>query len=565
MTLAEATYRDLVSSLDGRPSRERSQLVKGAADKLGVSIQTVYRHLKKLGWSSGRKRRTDAGATLMSEQEAHAVARISAAGVNKRGQANIPVKEARLIAIEQGLLRPEVSYETALRTLNAMGLSKRHQLAAEPGIQRRSLHPNHVWFFDISIGIQWYFRDESGKALGQHRDVGARFYKPDDMRKVRRVIHRYLMVDHRSGAFWVRYYYEAGERAVDVADFLWHAMSDKPMGRSTMPLRGVPRRLVMDQGSANKSGLIRGLLDGLGVTVEYHAPGNAKASGAVESRHNHWQRSFEGRMALKPFDSLDELNRVAGLHCARLNAERPLSRTRHAALLRSPLQIWSGISSEQLRECPPRDLFFDLACDLPKERTLDNRHWISVDGRKFLVRGPNVYAGQKVTFRMAPFTEQGIRIWDDQGRELAGEELVFDDAGFAINGRVHVWDDEEQAGASAPPTPAQDILAELDAGGDLDLDIDDPFDGLEQVVARQRFLAPEGQPWDGEAPTVAEIPMGRLEAKERLADELGPLSELSEADRSWWSAQIGESITPSALEAALDAWRSGSRLVAQTG
>jgi len=308
-----------------RRGSERRQVIQQTASALGVSEATVYRNLKVRGWSSGRQQRRDRGASAVSRDQLEQVARLQAKGRNKRGQANVPAKEAVEIAQARGLVPPAMSYSQICRQLRRHGLDGRAMRAPSPGIARVSRHPNHVWFIDVSVAIQWYFRDEKGrKKLGLYSDGDRRFYEGKRQNLVARdrVLLRYMVVDHYT---YVRYYYSRGENAVDVVDFMYRAMAPKFDVRA-FPMRGIPRRLVVDQGPAFKAALTQNLLAELQIECELHGVGNAKASGAVETRHNHWQRSFEGRLALRPADDLEQINHWAERWCALANAERPHSR-----------------------------------------------------------------------------------------------------------------------------------------------------------------------------------------------------------------------------------------------
>lgn len=530
----------------GSPSSTRSAIVEHAAGILGVSVKTVYSNLKKLGWASGRKERSDKGDSKVKSEDLRQVATWIAKARDKRGDPNLTVKEAHLLAQEQGLPVGQISYGHTLRRLRQEGMDLRRMRAPEASIARVSSHPNHVWQFDISIARQWYFKGKEGKRLAQYMDAGARFYKPEHFKDVQTCIHRFLVVDHYSGAWFVRYYDTAGERAEDVIDFFYRAMSTKDEVSGSYPFRGVPRRMVMDPGPANKSALVCNLLRELGVTfVEHHKARNAKATGSVESRHWHWERPFEGRLALCPAENLADLNRFALRFCALMNQERP--HTRHG---RPPMDLWATITAEQLREAPDRETFLQLAATTAKTGTLDNRLWLRAKGRTWLIRGENIYPGQKVEYRLSPFISQGIRVSDDQGRELAAEEIRFDPVGFPQNGRLHVWDDEEHRGATAPAPVAQQISREVVTNADL-VRVEGLFDDLDERLARKTYLTRQGQEWAGNSPLAQAPVLGLFEVIEEVARRLGrPLG----GDGAWWHERIGGGLTASELEAAWNEW-----------
>lgn len=556
-------YEDAMADLAAAGRGRSREIVRRLAHALGRSEATVYRRLGELGWESGRKPRADRGRSRVGGDGLREVSRMMAKARNARGQPNLTTKDAHQIAQELGLGAGEVSYGHLARRLREEGLGLRHMRAPPAAIARVSQHPNQVWQFDISIAIHWYFRDPlSGKKLDLYMDGDTRFY-PGKRQNflLPRVVHRFALVDHYSGTSFYRYYYTPGERAEDVVDFLYQAFAPKGELHAQYPFRGIPRILVMDQGSANKSGVVLGLLKDLDVNVEFHAPGNAKASGAVENRHWVWQRRFEGRLATSGCASnLEELNERAAKFCAYMNGQ--VVHTRHG---RPPLDLWNQITAEQLVECPDRDTFFSLAASTPKEGVLDNRLWLRASGRVWLIRGEHVHARQRVTWRLAPFLAQGIRVWDEHGRELAPEELSFNEAGFPENGRRHVWGDEEAAGATAPPTPAQQVSRAVKSGEET-VELPGIWDDVERRLARQHYLERQGRTWTPAAtasPAATGEPlMGELEARLEVANRLG---RALGADGDWWASRIGTGITRSELDAAWAEWCGGATAVGRMG
>ena len=549
--MERAAYDHAILDLHrAQTARERAEVVARLAALLGITVQSAYRNLGRLGWSSGRAKRADAGQSVLSQASLEAVATMMATGRNKRGQANLPTSEAHRIAEEHGLLAGDVSYGHLTRHLRKTGLSMVHMRAPEAGVARVSLHPNHVWFFDISIAIQWYFRDEAtGKKLELYDDAGARFYegKVANFKKLQRVIHRYALTDHFSGAYFVRYYYTAGERAEDVVDFLERGMNAKPQLGTGFPMRGRPLILVMDQGSANKSGTVRSLLTSLDIAPEYHEQGNAKASGSVESRHLHWQRSFEGRLSQGFAADLAELNEHAEQFATVAQSSR--KHTRHG---RPTMAMWATITREQLRDAPPRDVFLSLAMTEARERTLDSYLYAHVDGGAWQVTGENVYVGQKVKVRLAPWSNAGLRVWDEHGRELVAEKIEFDTAGFAKNGRRHVWGEVDAKGSSMPAPPAQ-VLAEATIAGERPKPVADVWGPLAEQLEAIGYELPAGTAWVVPVGEVAALPLlGELDVCDEIVRRLG--RGLSAEEGAWWRAQAVHGITAEALESAWSIW-----------
>lgn len=550
-----------VQSAIGRLQRvtaagDRSEIVAQLASTLDVSVSRAYTLLKDAGWSSGRKARCDKGRSALDGDCAQIIAAHLVRGTNAKGQSRTPVTQALAIAQQTGDA-PDLSVAQVRRVLRQQGLHRAAITAPDAAVLQRSRHPNHVWFIDISPAAQWYFRDEAGRRLDQYaaHEIPR---KPEQMK--RRHILRFLAIDHYTGAFFVRYYYAEGETAVDVVDFLWRAMAPKTLG-AAYPLRGVPGWLVMDQGSAMRNAMMANLLSRLGFSeeapsadhppgtryVHYHAPGNAKMSGVVETRHRHWQESFEAWLAARGGGrDLDDLNTQAERFAAVQQAETAHSRHGHA-----PLELWSTIRPEQLVEAPARDVFFALAGGKRETRVCDARLWVSYKGKSYELKGGIIYPGAKVEVEPAPFQSAGLRAWDTAGTELSVTALTFDSAGFAAEARGHTFGDTgADKGASAPVSPAAQVVAQVASGERAP--VPGLFDDMEERLQRHAFLVRTGQAWTAPAAVATEPVIGEMEAREWVAEQatthLG--RRLTRQEWAWWGSRLAAGLTRSALDAA---------------
>lgn len=541
--LAHQYCLETLDLIQRAPDRPAAELVEALAGRLGCAVVTAYRHLRKLGWSSGRKTRADKGQSKVGADEVRLIAALTASGRDLKGRPNLPVSEAVAIAQERGLLQDEISPSTVLRRLNAMHLGPRQMLAPSLGVSRISQHPNHYWVVDVSPCLQWYFKDGDGRRIDLYMDGGARFYAGKPQNFPKRRLLRYVVTDHYSGAYFAQYYYAEGENALDMVDFLWRAFAPKRTHRA-FPFRGLPCCILADQGPGFKSHIVTNLLRDLGVDIELHASGNAKASGSVESRHYHWQRRFDARLKLQPARDVAELNRVSEDFCAVQNGSR--EHTRHG---KPPLEVWCRIQPEQLREAPDRATYFALASGAPKTGTLTNRGWLRASGRCWQLRGDGVYAGMKVQYRLMPFSDQGIRVWTLTGVELAAAEIAFDEAGFPTQGaRSHTWgaEEPEKRGATAPLTAGQDIAARV-AAGEVEVALPGVFDFAAQLE-RQAFLSATGSEWappmDGNPLLTAPV-LSRVDVLERISAALDRW--LSDEEIARLTEAVGEGATEADL------------------
>lgn len=561
--LARQACLHALGDLRAAPSAgARRAVFQRLAARFDVHEATARAWCAELGWKSGRAVRKDAGARAEGlAADALTVSKRLAACRSKDGKNNQPMKEAHRLAQEEGLEIGGLSYTQFVRTLNGLGLGLTHLSAPTASIANVSTYPNQTWVFDISVCSQWHFRDTTtGKRLAQHSNAAAIYYpgKPGNFDASQPVLHRYVMTDHYSGAYFVQYHYTPGERAEDVVDFLEKCMAPKGDLATAYPFHGIPRRILMDQGPANKSALVRNLLRSLGpdeegVLVELHASGNARASGAVETRHKHWQSAFESRLRMLPAEDLDTINAQARIFCAVANSDesRPVTRTLRAARVLAPMALWTRITAEQLREPPPRDVFFQLAMGAAQERTVDARHQISVNRQVWELSGPRLVVGQKVEFRLAPFASEGIRIWAKDGTPLAATRISFDQvSGFPLNGKIRIWDDAAHAGAKHPTQPAEAATKAALATDDA-VRMPAVWDALPKQLERHAYLTQPGQAWvTPNTPLAGEPVLGSLEAREELCRRLDmPLGQLGTAAIEWWHAQLAEGVTATQLAA----------------
>lgn len=545
ISTVQLTYLETIERLRAAPSaRARAAIIDELARTLQVARQTVYAGLKRAGWDTGRAARKDKGTSAVTEEQLVVIAELVASSVNKRGRQNLPQKRALKLANDNNLVDLKISTGHLSRKLQQYGLSRKHMLAPAPGISRVSRHPNQVWFFDISIAIQWYFRDEAGKKLDLYHEGGRRFYEGKGLDPAKRVVHRFCATDHCTGAYYVQYYYSAGESAADVIDFLYRAMAAKEWAGAAMPFRGVPTFLVFDQGSANKSALVQNLCKSLNIEAQYHKTGNAKASGSVETRHRHWQESFEAEQAIARVKAKDvvELNIWAEKKCAVLLSENKLTRTG-----RAPMHAWLDITQEQLVEAPARDVFLAMAKSNEKTGTLTSTLHLRASGRTWYISGEHVHPGQKVLYRITPFAEAGVRVTDLEGKVLAALEISKDKYGFPEQGPRHVWGDADAKGASISPTPAQKITAEITEGTRAPR-IERPFEHLDAELARYNYLHRTGTPHAASAEPEEEL-LDHYAAREWVRRQLG--RDLSVEEGTWWRQQVGHGVTMTQLRALL--------------
>lgn len=428
-------FRQLAEQLEATPFKGRGQVIGSAADLLGVSRQAVYAGLRRAGWHSDRKQRTDCGDSDISDASLQIVAGLMKESSRATGKRLMSARRAIEIAYANGCLERKISPQAAHRLMRQRGLHPDQLTQPAPHVELRSLHPNHCWQFDVSVCVLFYLDHGGMGVMDQHR-----FYKnkPENLRKISRArVLRYLVTDHCSGALFVRYYLAQGEDQATLFAYLMEAFHERP----DQLLHGVPHILIWDAGSANKSHAIQGLLDALAVRHFPHLPGSPRAKGQVERSHDLVERDFEGGLFLLRCKDIDHLNALADTWQIAFNNSYRHRRTGH-----SRYGVWSKIQGDQLRLCPPVELCRELMVAKPQTRKVRGNLTINytVQGYPAAQYGvghiPDVRVGDQLTVTVNPYRLPSIYVVmtdeDGQRRHIECEPIARDVHGFAIDAPI---------------------------------------------------------------------------------------------------------------------------------
>lgn len=350
------TLRALASRLDEAGHGQRQRLVSQAARLLNCSEQTVYRKLKsEIGWTSGRKRRADAGRLTVSEDTALAVAHLMHKATRENGKRIMHMTDARDMMKESGFEDADVSTTTISRAMRRYGCHPDMLAQGKAHVHMRSLHPNHVWQVDPSMCVLFYL-PKGGLSVMEE----SKFYKNKlhNFRKHEQErVWRYVITDHYSGTIYVKYVQAPGESAQGLVDVFLDAISDRGLRD---PMHGVPDMLIMDKGSANTAHLFTNLLERLGVKWDTHQAGNPRAKGSVECGNNIVETKFESRLTFLRVQDVAELQDAANRWAQHFNA-----RAIHTRTGKSRNDVWLTIAEDQLRLAPSLELCRELVTTKP--------------------------------------------------------------------------------------------------------------------------------------------------------------------------------------------------------
>jgi transposase InsO family protein len=400
-TILDHVYRTLKDLKDGqvRPA------AKALAAHYGVSEQTIYRYAgtRGLRW---RKEKATKGTSRVSRDALVKASALLLASRRSKGHIIMPGRDAKEILEDSGIDTGGVSTSWFLTRMRQESLSGRDLARPSPHAELLSDHPNHVWQFDVTNCTQYFLDDKKG--MGE-RDTELELSKNKIVKtakSIRRELLRYAAVDHCSGAFYFRYFYSSGERAIDGAQFLFEAMRPKtdlfPDAEGKYPMQGVPFILVTDKGSIAVAKANHALFEALRMQLITHMPGNPRAKGAIEGLMKHLL-AFEARLKFRRPASLDELNRWAFDWCIYINGARDMRGVAPRSVL------WATIPADKLRLCPDEKLYKLLMRQPVIEATANGSCHISVDGNTYRVPDTNA-AYKKVKVVRHPFEYPSVEV-----------------------------------------------------------------------------------------------------------------------------------------------------------
>ena len=435
----------LRGQLEAAEHGETTQLVHRFADWIGKNPNTIYTWLKKhAGYKSGRKKRSDAGRTTLPDETLSFIAAAKREAVRGNGKETMPVGVAMNVAANNGL-EVNVSRSRVNTLLRERRMDTKTVANSRNHITLRSLHPNHVHQIDPSLCLVYYM----GKRQMVMREEEFYKNKLENYAKVKLKVWRYVRYDHTSGSIDLRYFEAEGENQINLFEFLLYTWGKQPNRLS----HGVPKILLWDKGSANKSHAIQNLLDALGVDHQTHAAGHAWAKGGVEQGNNLVETQFESRLRFEPVETVEELNAAAEKWARDWNANaiehvdatlvrasgEPMVRDdlwqlilRHpGALVEMPERKvcqWFMRGQEQTRVV--RDLKISFAHpELGKPATYDLRAWAEFLGRNVQVRvAPLLLRDGAVRIEIDRLGQEPLMVevaperdFDDYGRPMSAQ------------------------------------------------------------------------------------------------------------------------------------------------
>ena len=423
---------------------ERGRIVARLAETLNRSLNTTYQYLKKYGgWESGKKPRRGKGRTCVPEALCRKIAGLVICGDRANGKRPMCIKDAvkRWEANGEGIADPETgeitmpSVETISRAMRRYGCHPDQLRVASPSVRMRTEYPNRLWQADASVCVLYRIRG-TGK-IGLMKEESYNEKKPENLIKIRNTrIVRYIVIDHCSGNFYLRYEQAAGEDAKGFLDTLIDAMTDR--GPQDV-MHGVPEILYTDPGPGPASSLVTGFCGQMGITPAQHVPGRARATGSVEKCQDIVECKFESRLRFLEVPDVAQLQALADRWRRHFCATAIHTRTK-----KTRNDVWLSIPAEKLRTVEA-DVMHSIAawgevrCQVKDDFTIsaDTRTHYGV--RRYDLRELGYHGLQvrdSVSVRLNPYKAPSIIVVIEKpdGEKISFEvpPMQFDGAGFDL-------------------------------------------------------------------------------------------------------------------------------------
>lgn len=384
----------ILEKLNTTPNELITETVKELAQELNLSVASIWRKANKAGFRV-RKERADKNATVISEDVINYIASRVLISRRRNKQFTNSIKKAyEDYEKEHGKIG--AGYERVCAILRQRGLDKVSLNLPAPALKLESLQPNHVHLFDVTNCLQWHFKNKGGLS---ERDVEKIFYQNKvvkEAKKIKQELLRFVLIDHKSGAFFFWYYYTSGEKASDGLDFFSKAWGDKKeLIKNTLGIsdyngkyqfQGLPKLLYSDKGSILQNKAMLNMMAALGVEVQTHEAGNPRAKGAVEGLMRIIGYDFESDLKTKNIQGLEALNAFALNWCIERNLKPDF---RGGNIPR--IDFWRKIKDDELTLSPDYEVFKKLYHKPEVTRVCTVQGIINFEGRKYHCPDTNAY------------------------------------------------------------------------------------------------------------------------------------------------------------------------------
>lgn len=548
---------ELVAELSSAVNGERARVIDKYQKLTGKSAQTLYRIAGANGYQPARKKRVDTGTCQLTDHQISFISGMVQTSAREVKGCIMDVETALSIAEDNHIIQsgcisvPRMTAILREREMNAAALD-----TATPHINMRSLHPNHVHVWDMSVCIQYYLK--KGGGFGVMREDAFYKNKWENFAKVKEKLIRYILVDHFSHAIFLKYYYTGGETQENLYDFLTCAWGMKD---EKFPFRGVPFYALMDKGAANTSLAMIEFLKRLDIKFPDSLPHNPRRQGSAEVAQNLVESKFESRLRFQPAHAVADLNQWAHDWCIYYNGCKKHSRH---GMTRS--ECWLSITKDQLRELPEKEILHYLFAKPGEERKVKGNYTISFSyktgiSEEFSIKHiPGIIPNKSiVTVILRPYN------WPEIGIQYRGEEYIASPigrvaGGFAANAAV--IGEEFKAQPETLTQQSRKIVENMAFGENRKKD-QAPFEGLTVFgihgdKVNRTYIPRAGTPVDIGGGDVSDRMISITDFFKRLIREAGSITPAANAAIR---ERYGSSIPLSESNRLIDAVQSGQDII----
>lgn len=380
MVLGPLTSRDKLNH------GERKQLLRELASRqyqipyakhCHISEQTIERWFyvyQRGGFDAlSPRQRSDKGNTCISESLQQEIIQLKQANPSRSLNTLLQLLSA------QGLIaKHEFSRASLHRFLQSKSLSTRVLNDADK-IERRSFvaeHAGDIWQGDVMHG------PTITTSKGQRKVYLVSLL--DDASR---------LICHNAFCF--------GETALDIEGVLKQALLK----------RGLPKKMLIDNGPAYKSGSLQMICARLGIRLVYCRPYEPAAKGKIEKWHAVFRQQFLTELALENIQSLDDLNQRLWAWVEQVYHQRP-----HSGLdKQTPLDRWRQdlVHIKPLGSLAPKldEYFYHRV-----KRLIRKDATLSWEGQRYEVAYE--YTGQWINLVIEPHQQKAIQIESLEGKPL---------------------------------------------------------------------------------------------------------------------------------------------------
>jgi len=371
--------------------------VSCAARAFGLSRSQIYRQIQ----AEERPGEDGVRFTVRERDIAFQVAAVLMAGMSKKKKRTMATHDAiQELVILGAITKGEMSVSRANRLMKHLGISARYMRRPGPCVSLQALGPNHLHEADFTQAAFVYLDN-----------LTVRWQKELTKKTPRQPIQLGIVTDHYSRAILcARAYPSRAENAADTLRLLYDAWNPK-LGTSGLP-HGVPWLLYTDQGPGFTAGSTHALCKALYCDISHHEPGRSQATGLAENtikRLTTFQHILKSRLCRGVSIDIERLN---GMMQEWVIDQNALPHPEFTGTTRA--QVWQQIQDDDIRRCPPWDVFVKLSAYREHHRTVERYGTVLFDKLRYYV-GTD-YVGHKVWAYQGP--NNGIYV------EIPGKGVV---------------------------------------------------------------------------------------------------------------------------------------------